>query len=132
MRTVLPVSPGEMLEEEFLKPSGLTKYRLAKDFGVSPQRIGDIVAGKRAVTADTGTFDRAATSASVTAGGCVGRRATTPRWRGKRCRKNLHAFLAAHCLPHGSERRVRSPTPRSRGAGSAQNLCTSMLYLRSA
>ena len=53
MRNVLPVSPGEMLEEEFLKPLGLTKYRLAKDIGVPPQRIGDIVAGKRAVTADT-------------------------------------------------------------------------------
>ena len=53
MRTVLPVSPGEMLEEEFLKPLGLTRYRLAKDIGVPPQRIGDIVAGKRAVTAGT-------------------------------------------------------------------------------
>lgn len=53
MRTVAPVSPGEMLEEEFLKPLGLSKYRLAKDIGVPAQRIGDIVAGKRAVTADT-------------------------------------------------------------------------------
>lgn len=53
MRTVAPVSPGEMLDEEFLKPLGLSKYRLAKDIGVPPQRIGDIVAGKRAVTADT-------------------------------------------------------------------------------
>lgn len=53
MRTVAPVSPGEILEEEFLKPLGLTKYRLAKDIGVPPRRIGDIVAGKRAVTADT-------------------------------------------------------------------------------
>jgi addiction module HigA family antidote len=53
MRTVAPVSPGEMLEEEFLKPLGLTKYRLAKDIGVPPQRIGDIVAGKRAITVDT-------------------------------------------------------------------------------
>ena len=52
-RTVPPVSPGEMLDEEFLKPLGLTKYRLAKDIGVPPQRIGDIVAGKRAITADT-------------------------------------------------------------------------------
>ena len=52
MRTIPPVSPGEMLEEEFLKPLGLTKYRLAKDIGVPPQRIGDIVAGKRSVTAD--------------------------------------------------------------------------------
>ena len=53
MRTVLAVSPGEMLEEEFLKPLGLTKYRLAKDIGVPSQRIGDIVAGKRSVTAGT-------------------------------------------------------------------------------
>ena len=53
MKTIAPVSPGEMLEEEFLKPLGLTKYRLAKDIGVPPQRIGDIVAGKRAITADT-------------------------------------------------------------------------------
>lgn len=53
MRMVAPVSPGEMLNEEFLKPLGLSKYRLAKDIGVPPQRIGDIVAGKRAITADT-------------------------------------------------------------------------------
>ena len=53
MRTVHPVAPGEMLDEDFLKPLGLTKYRLAKDIGVPPQRIGDIVAGKRAITADT-------------------------------------------------------------------------------
>jgi addiction module HigA family antidote len=42
-----------MLEEAFLKPLGLTKYRLAKDIGVPPLRIGEIVGGKRAVTADT-------------------------------------------------------------------------------
>ena len=53
MRKVLPVSPGEMLEEEFLKPLGLTKYRLAKDIGVPAQRIGEIVSGKRSITADT-------------------------------------------------------------------------------
>lgn len=53
MRTVLSVSPGEMLEEAFLKPLGLTKYRLAKDIGVPAQRIGEIVAGKRGMTADT-------------------------------------------------------------------------------
>ena len=51
--TVAPISPGEMLDEEFLKPLGLTKYRLAKAIGVPPQRIGDIVAGKRSITADT-------------------------------------------------------------------------------
>ena len=53
MREIAPVSPGEMLEEEFLKPLGMTKYRLAKEIGVPPQRIGDIVAGKRGITADT-------------------------------------------------------------------------------
>ena len=53
MRTIPPVAPGEMLDEEFLKPLGLTRYRLAKDIGVPPQRIDDIVAGKRAITADT-------------------------------------------------------------------------------
>lgn len=53
MRKVAPVSPGEILEEEFLKPLGMTKYRLAKEIGVPPQRIGDIIAGKRSITADT-------------------------------------------------------------------------------
>lgn len=53
MRTVPPFSPGEMREEAFLKPLGLTKYRLAKDIGVPAQRIGEIVSGKRAVTAGT-------------------------------------------------------------------------------
>lgn len=53
MRTVAPVSPGEMLDHEFLKPLGLSKYRLAKEIGVPAQRIGDIVAGKRSITADT-------------------------------------------------------------------------------
>jgi antitoxin HigA-1 len=48
-----PVSPGEMLLEEFLKPMGLTQYRLAKEIGVPQRRIGEIVAGRRAVTADT-------------------------------------------------------------------------------
>jgi addiction module HigA family antidote len=47
-------APGEILLEEFLKPMGITQYRLAKEIGVSQRRIGEIVAGKRAVTADTG------------------------------------------------------------------------------
>ena len=42
-----------MLEEEFLKPLGLSKYRLAKEIGVPPGRISEIVAGRRAITADT-------------------------------------------------------------------------------
>jgi len=53
MAAVAPVSPGEMLQEEFLKPLGLTAYRLAKDIDVPVTRIYDIVAGKRAVTAET-------------------------------------------------------------------------------
>jgi addiction module HigA family antidote len=51
-KRVAPVSPGEMLAEEFLAPLGMSKYRLAKSIGVPAQRIGDIVAGKRAITAD--------------------------------------------------------------------------------
>ncbi len=53
MPTVKPVTPGELLLEEFLVPMGLTQYRLAKEIGVPAQRIGEIVAGKRAITADT-------------------------------------------------------------------------------
>ncbi len=48
-----PVSPGEMLLEDFLKPLGISQYRLAKEIGVPAQRISAIVAGKRAITADT-------------------------------------------------------------------------------
>jgi antitoxin HigA-1 len=47
------VAPGEMLVEEFLKPLGLTNYRLAKEIGVPAQRIGEIIAGRRSITADT-------------------------------------------------------------------------------
>jgi antitoxin HigA-1 len=53
MVSLAPVSPGEMLKEEFLIPLGLTAYRLAKDIGVPVTRIYDIVSGKRAVTAET-------------------------------------------------------------------------------
>lgn len=48
-----PITPGEMLLEEFLKPMGISQYRLAKEIGVPAQRIGEIVAGRRAITADT-------------------------------------------------------------------------------
>jgi addiction module HigA family antidote len=46
--------PGEILLEEFLKPLSISQYRLAKEIGVPQRRIGEIVAGKRAVTVDTG------------------------------------------------------------------------------
>ncbi len=48
-----PVHPGEILLEEYLKPLGLSQYRLAKEIHVPPRRINEIVHGKRAVTADT-------------------------------------------------------------------------------
>ena len=48
-----PIHPGEILLEEFLKPLGLSQYRLAHDIGVSPRRINEIVHGKRAITANT-------------------------------------------------------------------------------
>ncbi len=48
-----PVTPGELLLEEFLKPMGLSQYRLAKEIDVPPQRISEIIANKRAITADT-------------------------------------------------------------------------------
>ena len=47
------VTPGEILAEEFLKPLGITEYRLAKDIAVAPRRINEIVHGERAVTPDT-------------------------------------------------------------------------------
>src|SRR3954471_11944546 len=48
-----PVHPGEILLEEFLKPLGLSQYRLAKDLRVPPRRINEIVLGKRSLSADT-------------------------------------------------------------------------------
>ena len=48
-----PVHPGEILLEEFMGPLGLSQYRVAKDIGVHPRRINEIVHGKRSITADT-------------------------------------------------------------------------------
>ena len=47
------IHPGEILNEEFLKPLALSQYRLANDIGVPPRRINEIVHGKRVMTADT-------------------------------------------------------------------------------
>ena len=52
-RRLQPVRPGEVLQEEFLKPMGLSQNRLALDIGVPARRINEIVLGKRGVTADT-------------------------------------------------------------------------------
>ncbi len=48
-----PIHPGEVLMEDFMKPFGLSQYRLAKDIGVTPIRISQIVNGQRAITVDT-------------------------------------------------------------------------------
>ena len=48
-----PVHPGEVLLEDFMKPLGLSQYRVAQDIGVPPLRISQIVHGRRAITADT-------------------------------------------------------------------------------
>ena len=52
-RDFLPIHPGEILLEEFLKPMDISQYRLAKDISVDPRRINEIVHGKRAISADT-------------------------------------------------------------------------------
>lgn len=48
-----PIHPGEILLEEFLKPMGLSQYRIALDINVSPRRINEIVHCKRSISADT-------------------------------------------------------------------------------
>lgn len=48
-----PVTPGEVLLKEFLEPLNLSQNRLAREIGVPPRRINEIVLGKRAITADT-------------------------------------------------------------------------------
>jgi addiction module HigA family antidote len=53
LEPLAPIHPGELLREEFLKPLGLSAYRVAKDTGVPEPRIGDIVREKRGISADT-------------------------------------------------------------------------------
>lgn len=48
-----PIHPGEVLLKEFLEQFGISQYRLAKDIGVTPRRINEIVHGRRAISADT-------------------------------------------------------------------------------
>lgn len=52
-RKIPPVHPGEVLNEDFLKPMGISQYRLALAIGVPPRRINEIIHGKRRITADT-------------------------------------------------------------------------------
>ena len=53
MEKLKPIHPGEVLYEEFLKPMGISQYRLAKDICVSARRINEIVHGARSVSANT-------------------------------------------------------------------------------
>lgn len=48
-----PIHPGELLLEDFLEPMGITPYRLAKDLGVLPPRVYEILRGERSISADT-------------------------------------------------------------------------------
>jgi addiction module HigA family antidote len=48
-----PIHPGEVLVEDFMTPLGLSQYQLARDIGVSPIRISQIIRGQRAITVDT-------------------------------------------------------------------------------
>jgi addiction module HigA family antidote len=52
-KKIPPIHPGEILLEEFLKPMGISQYKLAKDINVHPRRINEIVHGKRSISADT-------------------------------------------------------------------------------
>ena len=52
-REVPLATPGEILNEEWLKPMGISQYALAKAIGVPPRRINEVVLGKRVITADT-------------------------------------------------------------------------------
>jgi addiction module HigA family antidote len=52
-KKIQPIHPGEVLNEEFLKPFKITQYKLAKDISVSPRRINEIVHQERAITTDT-------------------------------------------------------------------------------
>ena len=53
MKRLKNIHPGEVLLEEFLKPMGVSGYRLSKDTGIPQTRISAIIKGNRAVTADT-------------------------------------------------------------------------------
>lgn len=52
-KSLSPIHPGEVLLEDFMKPLGLTQYRLAQELGVTPIRISQIVNGERSITVDT-------------------------------------------------------------------------------
>ena len=107
MPALKPVTPGELLLEEFLVPMQLSQYRLAKEIGVSAQRIGEIVAGKRAITADSDL--RLCRFFGLSNGYWLRAQvAHTPRSPRRRWRR--------YCVASS-----RGPTPRRNGVRSAQH-----------
>ena len=80
MEKLAPATPGELLLEEFLIPMGISRYRLAREIGVAPQRIGDIVAGN-ALSLRILTFACAVSSNLPTATGSVRRSPMTRKSR---------------------------------------------------
>ena len=53
MAKIKPILPGEILEEDFLIPMGISSYKLAKDIKISATRVSEILKGKRRITVDT-------------------------------------------------------------------------------
>jgi addiction module HigA family antidote len=69
----IPVTPGEMLKEEFLKEYGLSQSQLAKAVGISPNRIAEIVNNRRRITADTALRLASQPSSNARLHSCSGR-----------------------------------------------------------
>ena len=98
MRNVPPVTPGEKLDEEFLKPLGLTKYRLAKDIGVPLSELATLSRASGTLP-QTRTFGCAVTLGSVMDGGFAGKRITTSRSPAKRWETRFHVLSGASGKP---------------------------------
>lgn len=118
MRKLNPVTPGELLREEFLVPMGISQYRLAKEIGVPAQRIGEIVAGKHAVGGTT----RAGAAPRVTAlerpgawPGGLGTHLVAHGFRGIAIRSGRGRHATPRGFPPGrtSGPATRGPDPRT-------------------
>lgn len=110
MRKVPYPKPGEILLEEFLKPMGITQYRLAKEIGVPQRRIGEIVAGTRGITADTGL--RLARFFGVSEGFWIGLQADYDR----ETTRDAMAKTLAGITPWRRSAAARRPASRGRAA----------------
>jgi addiction module HigA family antidote len=84
--------PGEILLEEFMKPLGVTQYRLAKEIRMPPWRINEIVHGKRAITADT-ALRLSASSATTRGAGSICRPTTTSKPHARDSQRHSPGFV---------------------------------------